>query len=142
MKISARTRYAIRILVELGTDMSRVHSLREVEAGQQISAKFAKQILQPLESRSLITSRRGARGGYRLKIDPNQVSLLDVFKITGEPLLTAPCVNDLEYCPRNHGCGARSHWQALDKLIRDYLEQTTIADLIRAEKRDSVVPDS
>ena len=142
MKISARTRYAVRILVELGMDMSRVHSLREVEAGQQISAKFAKQILQPLETRGLITSRRGARGGYQLEMDPQRISLLDVFKITGESLLTAPCINEHEYCPRNHNCGARSHWQALDKLIRGYLEQTTIADLIRTEKPDSAVSGS
>jgi len=134
MKISAKTRYAVRILVELGLDTSRVHSLRQVEARQQISAKFAKQILQPLETRGLISSRRGARGGYRLVMDPRNISLLDVFKITGEALLTAPCINDHEYCPRTHNCGARGHWHSLDTLIRDYLEQTTIADLIKREK--------
>lgn len=134
MKISAKSRYAVRILVELGLDTSRLHSLREVEERQRISAKFSKQILQPLEARGLISSRRGARGGYRLDMDPGRISLLDVFKITGETLLTAPCIDDREYCPRTHNCGARSHWHSLDTLIRNYLEGTTIADLIREEK--------
>ncbi|MDY0295736.1 MAG: Rrf2 family transcriptional regulator [Acidobacteriota bacterium] len=135
MKISARSRYAVRILVELGMDCSQLHPLRQVEANQKISAKFAKQILQPLETHGLITSRRGARGGYRLKMPPERISLLDVFKITGESLLIAPCVDDHLYCPRTHNCGAHDHWREMDGLIRDFLDRTTIADLIQTEIR-------
>lgn len=135
MKITARSRYAVRILVELGKNPSRIQPLHTVETRQGISAKFAKQIIQPLETHGLIDSRRGARGGYRLAMDPAKISLLDVITMTGEPVLAAPCLNGNGECARKEYCGAHGHWEALNTLVRDFMTRTTIADIIRDELR-------
>ena len=135
MKITARSRYAVRILVELGKTPTGTQPLHRVETSQGISAKFAKQIIQPLEARGFISSRRGARGGYRLAMDPAEISLLEVITTSGESVQAAPCLNGKENCDRVHQCGVHSHWRALNTLVRDFMTRTTIADIICEEKR-------
>jgi len=133
MKISAKLRYAVRTLVELGRQPGGVISLAEVERRQQISAKFAKQILQPLEEKNLVGSKRGAAGGYFLLQPPKEISLLDVMQALGENPKLVPCLASSYVCSREKTCGARGVWEDLGNRIEEYFTATTIQDIITLE---------
>jgi len=134
MKISAKLRYAVRTLVELGRQPDRVVSLSEVERRQHISAKFAKQILQPLENHGLVGSKRGSAGGYFLLKAPADIRLLDVMLALNESPLLVPCLNDSYACEREETCGARDVWKDLGDQIEKYFSVTTIQGVIDMEE--------
>lgn len=134
MKVPARIRYAVRILLELGKNRQEPLPLRKIEKSQRVSSKFAKQILQPLERSGLVEGRRGRGGGYFLRLNPEEVTLMDIFQAMGEKIHPAPCLETIGLCPRENYCGARDVWEALERILADYFCQTTIRDLINREQ--------
>lgn len=135
MKIPAKVRYAVRTLVEIGKDPGKILSLAEVEKEQMISAKFAKQFLQPLEKENIVGSKRGVKGGYFLKRKPSEIRIKDVFKALGEKINLAPCLDDLDVCQRIGICGAKDKWSELQKMIEEFLAAITIEDIIKKDGR-------
>ncbi|MFW6160537.1 MAG: RrF2 family transcriptional regulator [Acidobacteriota bacterium] len=134
MKLPAKFRYAVRILIELGIDDRQFLSLSQVEKSQNISAKFAKQILQPLQINGLVEGKRGTKGGYYLKKSPREINLLNIYQALGEELKPAPCLDEQEDCGRVDYCGAKSAWEELHKLLLDFFKRMTIEDLMIKER--------
>lgn len=134
MKIPARIRYAVRILIELGKKKREPLPLHEIEKTQRVSSKFAKQILQPLERFGLVEGRRGRGGGYCLRLEPDKITLMDIFQAMGERMHPAPCLEAVGLCPRENYCGARDVWESLERILTDYFGRTTIRDLINKEQ--------
>ena len=135
MKVSAKVRYAIRTLVEIGKCPDNSLPLSIVEKNQNISSKFAKQFLQPLEERNIVGSKRGAKGGYYLKKDPSEIRLLDVIEALEKEIQIVPCIKDAEFCERRDFCGAKKKWEEFQNLIEDFYFRTTIQDIIEQEKK-------
>lgn len=134
MRLQAKIRYAIRILVEIGKNPDRPLSLPEVEKRQHISAKFARQIIQPLEDKKIVGSRRGMRGGCFLKKKASKISLMEVIDALAEKVKVAPCLERPGICEREDVCGAKIKWEELQGLIEDFFFKTTIQDMIDREK--------
>jgi Rrf2 family protein len=135
MKISAKVRYAIRTLVEIGKCPGNSLPLSIVEKNQNISSKFAKQFLQPLEEKNIVGSKRGAKGGYFLKKDPSEIRLLDVVEALEKEIQIVPCIKDTEFCERKDFCGAKGKWEEFQNLIKDFYYRTTIQDIIEQETK-------
>lgn len=76
-------------------------------------------------------SLRGKGGGYRLTKNPEQYTVGSILRLTEESLAPVACLEGTaEACPRSQQCRTLALWQGLDKVIHDYLESVTIADLI------------
>jgi Rrf2 family protein len=134
MRLQAKIRYAIRILVEVGKNQDKPLSLAEVEKRQHISAKFARQIIQPLEDKKIVGSQRGMKGGYFLKKKALKISLLSVIEALSEKIKVAPCLERPGICRREDICGAKIKWEELQGLIENFFAKTTIQDMIDREK--------
>lgn len=133
IKIPAKIRYAIRTLVELGTSKLDITPLKIIEQTQGISAKFAKQIMQPLEKNDLVKSKRGIYGGYYLNKKPSEISfklILESFKRENNIIF---CMNDRETCPRESVCGSKLIWNELQEKIDHFFATTTIQNIIDKE---------
>ena len=80
MKLNAKTEYALLALVQLAEDHAQGQpaSMRALAQRQPIPDGFLVQILQDLRRSGLVTSTRGACGGYRLSRPPAEISLCDV----------------------------------------------------------------
>lgn len=134
MKLRAKIRYAVRILVEIGKHPDKPLSLPMVEEKQHISAKYARQILQPLEDKKIVGSRRGKKGGYFLKKKASEISLMDVMSILSENMKIAPCLGIPGICEREAVCGAKRKWAELQSSIEEFFRKTSIQDIIDGEK--------
>lgn len=85
MVISARVHYACLALTELasrGADTAPV-AIREMTMRHNIPGPFLVQILSTLRSAGWVESVRGSQGGYRIAIDPSQLTLLDIAEAVG-----------------------------------------------------------
>ena len=132
MLISTKGRYALRVLIDLAEHQSEDFvSLRGIAQRQEISEKYLESIIRMLVKAKVVESLRGKGGGYRLNKTPDQYTAGSILRLTEESLAPVACLEEnANPCPRAGGCRTLPLWQGLDKVIYDYLESVTIADLM------------
>lgn len=136
MMISTKGRYALRVLIDMAEHQSEGYvPLKEIAQRQEISEKYLESIVKTLVKGRVLTGLRGKGGGYRLSRSPDQFTVGAVLRMTGESLSPVACLEPgAPPCGKAAGCRTLDLWQGLDKLIREYLESFTIADLMQAEQ--------
>ena len=132
MLISTKGRYALRIMIDLAEHQTdEFISLRGIAQRQEISEKYLESIIRMLVKAKVVDSLRGKGGGYRLNKSPDQYTVGSILRLTEESLAPVSCLEaNAEACPRAGNCRTLTLWQGLDKVIYDYLESVTIADLM------------
>lgn len=132
MLISTRGRYALRVMIDLAEHRTdEFISLKEIADRQEISEKYLESIIRLLVKSRMLESLRGKGGGYRLKKSPEQYTVGSILRLTEESLAPVSCLEEnAEACPRMAKCRTFRLWQGLDKVISDYLNNVTIADLM------------
>lgn len=131
MYITARADYAIRAMVELAVlapgARNTVHALG-TRAG--IPVKFLEAIFVDLVKAQLVTSKRGASGGYALARESSEISIADIVRAVDGPLAAvggrAP--EETEYT--GPSVALTRVWIALRAAMRDVLESTTLLDVV------------
>lgn len=135
MLISTRGRYSLRVMIDLAEHQSDNYiPLKEIAARQEISEKYLESIIKLLVKGKFLTGLRGKGGGYKLTKTPDQYTVGSILRLTEDSLAPVACLEaDAPPCPRTTACRTLSLWQGLDRIINDYLDRVTIADLIRPE---------
>jgi Rrf2 family iron-sulfur cluster assembly transcriptional regulator len=134
MRLTRAGEYAVRCVMCLAKNgRGEVVSRHEVSAYGKIPPHFLAKIAQQLSRAGIIEILQGARGGYRLLVPPEKLSLLDVIEsIIGEIFLN-DCVIRPESCHASSSCAVNNIWlQARDQL-RKTLDQVSFAKLIEDE---------
>jgi len=135
MKLSTRTRYGIRAMLELAVNFNTAPLQTKVIAQRQsISAKYLEQLMAMLKSGGFVRSIRGSKGGYVLAKPPNQIKLSDVFYALEGSLISVECLEDEDYCARVPDCVARQLWADVQKAIENVLQSITLEDLVDRTK--------
>lgn len=132
MLISTKGRYALRVMIDLAEhQMEEFTSLKGIAQRQEISEKYLESIIRMLVKAKVLESLRGKGGGYRMKKTPDKYTVGSILRLTEESLAPVACLEqDAEVCPRAGNCRTLPLWQGLDKVITDYLDSVTIADLM------------
>ncbi|HOW57512.1 MAG TPA: Rrf2 family transcriptional regulator [Smithellaceae bacterium] len=132
MKLSTRTRYGLRLLTALASAYGgKPVFLKDIAGSQEISEKYLSLIVIPLRAAGLITSVRGAHGGYCLARAPGMIRLLQVIEALEGDICLVDCVQHPSSCSRAAGCPARDFWSSLSAKIKASLNKTTLAELIK-----------
>ena len=88
-----------------------------------------------LSKARLLRSIRGAHGGYRLSRRPEDYTVGEILRLAEGGLAPVECLDTEEnLCPRRWSCSTLAFWEGLDKVIRDYVDSVTLADLTRKER--------
>lgn len=130
MRISARADYAVRAAVSLARAGADEHvSGERIATEQQIPATFLEGILGALRKGGIVTSRRGAAGGYRLAAPASDISVADVIRAVEGPLVFVrdERPSEIEYPPG--GEALVTLWVALRASVRRVLDDTSLAAL-------------
>ena len=133
MLISTKGRYALRVMIDLAEHQTDGFiPLKMIAERQEISEKYLESIIKLLVKAKLLNGLRGKGGGYQLTKAPDQYTVGSILQLTEESLAPVSCLEeDAALCPRMADCRTLPLWQGLDKVIRDYLDNITIADLMR-----------
>lgn len=131
MKISTKGRYALRIMIDLATnsDGKEYISLKDIAIRQEISMKYLEQIVATLNKSGLVQSGRGNAGGYKLVKAPKEYKIGDILRASEGDLSPTECLNG--ECTRKENCKTFSFWQGLDKVIENYVDSKSLADLTK-----------
>jgi Rrf2 family protein len=132
MKVSSRERAALRTMVEFARCVGTGPTpLGQVAETQDLSLAYLERIVPALRKAGLISSVRGAHGGYRLTRPAAEISVGDVFRAVEDVLVPVDCVRgDGASCRRQATCATRTVWTELARRIGETLDTTTLADVI------------
>ena len=104
---------------------------RGVAERMDIPDQFLGKIAQQLARAGLIEIVQGARGGLRLVVPPDQVTLLDVVEAVIGEIFLNDCVMRPESCDRSHACAVHCVWAKAKDQLRRTLEEATFAVLLK-----------
>lgn len=128
MKLSAKIEYACLAMLALAQDYAadRPSQIRRIASDQSIPDRFLVQILLDLKRGGLVTSTRGAAGGYRLAREPREISLADVVEcVEGDERLTSSMDR-----PSPLSQALLEACEAASEAERSFLQMVTLADLL------------
>ena len=141
MMISTKGRYALRVMLDMAEHGgSEWHRLSDVAQRQQLSKKYLETIMAALSRANLVESAVGKSGGYRLTRSPEEYTVGSILRLTEGGLAPVGCPGlDSRSCDRAEDCRTLPMWRELDKLINDYLDGVTLADLICPKEEEAVL---
>lgn len=132
MKISARTRYGFRILLDIAQheqdDSPR--TISAIAASQEISAAFISMLAVPLRRAHLVNAERGAGGGLRLARSPGDITLLDISEALDGPTSILKCLAEPKICRRHARCPARTVWDDINTTLKNALASVTLSSVM------------
>ena len=129
LKITTRSRYAVRILICLGSKGGKRPVQRnEIEDSEGVSIDYAVQILADLRHAGFVESLRGKEGGYFLVVDPDELTVLDVVKAIEGGIMLVRCEG--EKCTRISSCVVKPVWERAAEAASRELANVTIGELI------------
>ncbi len=131
MKLSTRSRYGTRILLELArqTDGNPVQ-VGTISRHQDISVKYLEQLIRTLKKAGLVKSVRGAKGGHILARAPEAISLGAIVRLFEEQHELVRCISSPDICQMADECRVRLAWKEATEALYERLDAITIADLL------------
>lgn len=136
MKLSTRTTYGTRALVELALAPPGCPlSVRRIAQRQDISSKYLEQIMIPLREAGIVESVRGPTGGYILARPAEQIVLAEVYSLLEGSTAPVDCLESDGSCPMHDVCPSRETWGRIKEAIERVLHSKTLADLARVTRR-------
>ena len=134
MKLSTRSRYGARILVDLARHRNRGPvQMGEISKRQNISVKYLEQLIRPLKKAKLVASVRGPKGGHLLTEKPENISLGQIVRLFEGQSDLVECVSFPERCAMSDDCQVRLAWRDATRVLYEKLDATTIADLMNGK---------
>jgi len=135
MKLSSRSRYGLRAILDLALEYGGGPlQIKTIAKREDISSKYLEQLMTILKTAGLVRSLRGPRGGYLLAKPPNAIRLKEVFTVLEGPLITVECLQHPQFCPRCAECITRQVWSEIQNAMLGVLESITLQDLIDRTK--------
>jgi len=132
MKISTKGRYAIRAMLDLAeNDTGDYITLSDIAKRQEISEKYLESIISLLSKNGLLDALRGKGGGYRLNRSPGEYTIASILKVTEGTLAPVACLEgERNTCKRASQCRTLGMWTDFYKMIEQFFEGITLADLV------------
>ena len=131
MRVSAKSDYALRALIEIAAEPGGTAlSAEEVGRRQDIPRGFLQSILADLRRAGIVISQRGQSGGWRMAREPDAVTVADVIRAVDGPLVSVYGVRP-EAVSYNESARSLQHvWIAARTSLREVFEGVTIASLV------------
>jgi len=133
MRLTTKGRYAVTAMLDLAINHNQGPiTLADISERQGISLSYLEQLFSRLRRQGLVDSTRGPGGGYRLSRSANSIAVAEVIEAVDETVDATRCKGK-QNCHDDHACLTHQLWTDLSDLIRDFLNEITLAQVL--EKR-------
>lgn len=138
MQLLASEEYGLRCLLRVaGAESDAPVSISQIAIAEGLSPDYTAKLMRELRLGTLVTSIRGAEGGYRLSRPASEIRIWDALCVLGSeffPETFCEChPGQRTCCVRSSDCSIRALWQKLNTALRNTLDGITLADLLRDE---------
>ena len=135
MIVSTKGRYALRVMVGLALRSGDEYvPLKEIAEEEGISQKYLEAIMTTLSKAGMVDAVHGKGGGYRLNRSAEEYTVGSILKLTEGSLAPGSCTSHgAAACSRSTCCHALPMWERLEKMIDEFFEGITLADLCKTD---------
>ncbi|MBQ8910009.1 MAG: Rrf2 family transcriptional regulator [Oscillospiraceae bacterium] len=133
MMISSRGRYCLRVMTDLAEHQGEGYiPMKDVAKRQGFSLKYMEKLLPVLVKTNIVEGLQGKTGGYRLTRKPEEYTLGEILRLTEGSLAPVACLEcGAVPCDRAAECRTLPVWTELDRIVNQYLDSVTVADLLK-----------
>ena len=144
--MTTKGRYAVTAMLDLAMhDAQGSVNLADIARRQDISLTYLEQLFSKLKRHNLVESARGPGGGYRLALEPDEITIAKVIYSVDEPIDVTRC-HGKQNCQGDLRCLTHDLWMELNLHISGFLNGVTLGDLIKrnnvkqvAERQDTIM---
>jgi Rrf2 family cysteine metabolism transcriptional repressor len=146
MLFSTKAEYGVRLMVALGRqEGERPAALASLATAETLPLSYLEHLVAKLRDAGLVSSQRGAHGGYRLAMPADEIKMLEVVEALEGPITPMDCFLEGEggrvLCSHEAdgdiACSTKLLWTRVQGAITRALAATTLAELIEFENRDN-----
>ena len=132
MRITQESDYALRILTALA-EHDAVIDANSLSEQTSVTIRFTLKILNKLVKHGFVSSFKGVKGGYKLKVPTDKITLRNVIELIDGPIVIVRCLESSEICSLNQDKNLCTYHHIFNTISLDVarkLDKITIADVI------------
>lgn len=131
LRISKITDYGTLIMTHMAGQPERLYSTAELADSLGLGLPTVSKVLKALGRHELVSSLRGAHGGYRLARAADAITVADIIDALEEqPFGLTECSATSGVCGLENGCRIRVNWMRINIVVRHALEDISLADMV------------
>ena len=130
MLVTRETDYAVRTVLYLARNVTRLASVTEIARAMHIPKSFLAKLLQRLVRSHILTSMRGVKGGFQLARKPSEITLLAILEAVQGPAGINLCAIDSKLCKLSSNCSVHPVWVEIRKEVERRLKRETVGNLL------------
>lgn len=139
LRLSRLTDYAVVVLVRLSSAQG-VATSPVIASSIGIPEPTVAKVLKALAGQGLVTSTRGAHGGYRLGRPLSEIAISEVIVAVDGPIALTSCVDGASSCESLSLCPMAGRWDPVNDAVRNALSHTSLADMAAASVHRAIRP--
>ena len=129
LRISKLTDYGTVVLACLAASAGRRWTAAEVAERTRLGLPTVSKLLKNFQRAGIVSSARGARGGYQLARPAREISASSIIDAIEGPVAITECSGDHSTCDIEHACRTGGSWQRINEAIRRSLDGISLAQL-------------
>ncbi len=130
LRLGKLTDYATVILSFMAKSQAHMHAALEVSMATGIALPTVSKILKSLVKAHLLSSVRGAKGGYFLVQTPEMITVASVITALEGPISLTECSSTNHSCDQVSACQIGNNWRVVNQTVQRALESVTLADMM------------
>ena len=138
MKLSTKGRYGLRAMIDVAVFSGKeAISLNSIAERQHISEGYLEQLMAKLKKAGIVTSTRGAMGGYQLAREPEEISVGDILRALEGSLKAVECagLDAQESCQESEFCVTKYVWKRMNESITRTVDEMKLSDQVAERNR-------
>ncbi len=143
MKFNTKTRYGVRVVLELALNADKEGGTyqKEIAASQDVSVKYLDHIISALKKAGLIANLGGKKSGYILTRPANEITIYDVYAAFDDELAIIDCLIAEGHCPRKDICAMKEYWCELNDTIRRNMQSMDMRTMASQHRKRAKILD-
>lgn len=129
LRLNKLTDYGIVIMTAMAREQERIFSAPDLAEVTHLESPTVSKVLKTLAKSGLVESFRGAHGGYRIRVEPERISVAAVITAMDGPIGMTECSVHEGLCAQESVCAIRSNWQRISQAIEIALSDVTLKDM-------------
>ena len=133
MKLSARGRYGIHAMFDLALQYGSgtPQPTKAIAERERIPDAYLEQLIAALRKAGLVTSVRGAQGGYMLARPPQDITVGEILRGMEGDLASGDCLDEAGGCDKSCACPTRLVWQKIHTGVNAIVDGITLSDMLK-----------
>ena len=130
LRMSKLTDYGIVLMSYLATENELKHSAHSLSDAVQMPLPTVRKVLKVLTQGGLLTSERGAQGGYSLHRSPKQISVADIITAVEGPIALTECMSSESHCEQESHCSIQVNSTRINNAVYSALDEVKLSDML------------